>query len=44
MSAEDLNLIEDQVWVDLLSDTVIDTKASEITVAPYQCMWITNRS
>jgi glycosidase len=44
ISAAHLNLIEDQVWVDLLSDTAIDTRASEITVAPYQCMWITNRS
>ncbi len=44
ISAADLNLIEDQVWVDLLSNTVIDATASEITVAPYQCMWITNRT
>lgn len=44
VSAADLNLIEDQVWTDLLSDTVIDTTASEITVAPYQCLWITNRN
>ena len=44
ISAAALNLIEDQHWVDLLSDVVIDTMASEITVAPYQCMWITNRS
>lgn len=44
ISAAALNLIEDQVWLDLLSDTVVDTTDSEITVAPYQCMWITNRS
>lgn len=43
ISAAALNLIEDQHWVDLLSDTIIDPKASEIIVAPYQCMWITNR-
>lgn len=43
ISAAVLNLIEDQHWVDLLSDTIIDPKASEIIVAPYQCMWITNR-
>jgi len=38
-----LNLIEDQDWVDLLSGNEIDATASEITVAPYQCMWITNQ-
>lgn len=43
ISAAALNLIEDQQWVDLLSDTRINPKASEITLAPYQCMWITNR-
>ena len=43
ISAAALNLIEDQHWVDLLSNIVIDTMASEITVASYQCMWITNR-
>ena len=43
ISVAALNLIEDQRWVDLLSDTIIDPKASEIIVAPYQCMWITNR-
>ncbi len=39
-----LNLIEDQDWTDLLSGTPIDATASHITVAPYQCMWITNRT
>lgn len=39
-----LNLIEDQDWVDLLSGTAIDATVSEMTVAPYQCMWITNRA
>jgi sucrose phosphorylase len=43
ISVAALNLIEDQRWVDLLSDAIIDPKASEIIVAPYQCMWITNR-
>ena len=43
ISTAALNLIEDQHWVDLLSDTIIYPKASEIIVAPYQCMWITNR-
>ncbi|MGJ8545434.1 MAG: sugar phosphorylase [Sulfitobacter sp.] len=39
-----LNLIEDQDWVDLLSGAAIDATVSEMTVAPYQCMWITNRA
>lgn len=39
-----LNLIEDQDWVDLLSGTQIDPSAAELAVAPYQCMWITNRA
>jgi len=39
-----LNLIEDQHWVDLLSGATIDAGAAELTVAPYQCMWITNRA
>jgi len=39
-----LNLIEDQVWVDLLSGAEIDASAAEVTVAPYQCMWISNRT
>jgi sucrose phosphorylase len=38
-----LNLIEDQDWVDLLSGAPIDATAAELTMAPYQCMWITNR-
>lgn len=39
-----LNLIEDQHWVDLLSGATIDATASELIVAPYQCMWISNQS
>ena len=39
-----LNLIEDQVWVDLLSGEEIDASAAEVIVAPYQCMWISNRT
>ena len=38
-----LNLIEDQIWVDLLSGAEIAVSAAELTVAPYQCMWISNR-
>ncbi|MBB4174348.1 sucrose phosphorylase [Sulfitobacter noctilucicola] len=38
-----LNLIEDQAWIDLLTGTEIDATAADITIAPYQCMWISNR-
>ncbi|KEJ90058.1 sugar phosphorylase [Sulfitobacter donghicola] len=41
--ASALNLIEDQDWIDLLSGLPIDMEAPEVIVAPYQCMWITNR-
>lgn len=39
-----LNLIEDQPWVDLISGNAIDPEAARITLAPYQCLWITNRA
>ncbi len=35
-----LNLIADSTWVDLLSGDHIGT--GDITMAPYQCRWITN--
>ena len=43
ISAAALNLIEDEDWIDLLGNTPIDAGAQDITLAPYQCMWITNR-
>jgi len=36
----DLNLIADERWVDLLSGEIIET--GPVTMAPYQCRWITN--
>ncbi|GGG58228.1 sucrose phosphorylase [Salipiger pallidus] len=36
----DLNLIADETWVDLLSGETIE--AGPVTLAPYQCRWITN--
>lgn len=36
-----LNLIEDEIWVDLLSGKMIEA-GTQITLAPYQCLWITN--
>ena len=38
-----INLIEDQDWFDLIGDAPIDASAEDIVLAPYQCMWITNR-
>lgn len=35
-----LNLIGDEVWVDLLSDEQVS--GDTVTLAPYQCRWITN--
>ena len=43
ISAAALNLLEDEDWIDLLDNTPIDAGAQDITLAPYQCMWITNR-
>ncbi|MCA0960879.1 alpha-amylase family glycosyl hydrolase [Salipiger bermudensis] len=37
---EDLNLIADENWVDLLSGETVE--AGPVTMAPYQCRWITN--
>ena len=37
-----LNLIEDEQWVDILSGEQIDPTAEEVVMAPYQCRWITN--
>ncbi|MFY9211322.1 MAG: alpha-amylase family glycosyl hydrolase [Aestuariivita sp.] len=38
-----LNLIEGDSWVDILSGEVIDPVGRKISLAPYQCRWITNR-
>ncbi|MFC6636827.1 alpha-amylase [Sulfitobacter sp. JBTF-M27] len=38
-----INLIEDQDWFDLIGNASIDASAEDITLLPYQCMWITNR-
>ena len=37
-----LNLIEGEHWRDLLSTEAFASDA-EITLAPYQCRWITNQ-
>ena len=38
-----VNMIEDENWVDLLSGETILASAETVTLAPYQCRWITNR-
>lgn len=39
-----INLITGMKWVDLLSGEAVDPSRGEITFAPYQCRWISNRS
>ncbi len=39
-----MNLIEDETWIDLLTGSPIDMTGETITLAPYQCLWISNRS
>lgn len=38
-----LNLIADEPWIDLLSEDSVAPEDTHITLAPYQCRWITNR-
>ncbi len=44
VSAYAINLIEGEDWVDLLSGERISAAGGDITLAPYQCRWISNRS
>ena len=37
-----LNLIADVNWLDLLSGEAVDPEDDSVTLAPYQCRWITN--
>jgi sucrose phosphorylase len=39
----DINLIGTDEWVDLLTQTSLHTQMQNITLAPYQSAWITNR-
>jgi len=39
-----INLITGMTWTDLLSGDAIDPSHGEITFAPYQCRWISNRN
>ena len=42
VSPSSINLIEDDVWVDLLTGDEILAAGPEIPFAPYQCRWIAN--
>lgn len=37
-----LNLIADEDWFDLLTDEALAAGSDSVTLAPYQCRWITN--
>ena len=43
LPAFSINLIGGEDWHDILSGEKIDAARGEITFAPYQCRWITNR-
>ena len=43
IAKESMNLIDDEDWFDLLSGESIEAGDDTITLAPYQCRWITNR-
>ncbi|MDF0602624.1 alpha-amylase family glycosyl hydrolase [Psychromarinibacter sp. C21-152] len=40
--ASSLNLIADEGWVDLLSGEKVTPETDMVSLAPYQCRWITN--
>lgn len=44
VSPTEINLIEDDRWIDLLGGDEIVAAGPEIPFAPYQCRWITNRT
>ncbi|GAA6187008.1 sugar phosphorylase [Litorivita sp. NS0012-18] len=41
---EQINLIEGELWTDLLTGDVIDPAGGAIEFSPYQCRWISNQS
>jgi sucrose phosphorylase len=44
ISAFAINLIGGDSWLDLVSGVAVESTDGEITFAPYQCRWITNRT
>jgi sucrose phosphorylase len=43
IALDDLNLIADEDWIDILSGERLSASQTEISLGPYQCRWITNR-
>lgn len=41
---EALNLIDDELWTDLIGQSRVDPTSRTLTLAPYQCCWISNRA
>jgi sucrose phosphorylase len=39
----DINLIETDDWIDLLSNTVIEENKTELILKPYQSVWLSNK-
>ncbi|MEO0423325.1 MAG: sugar phosphorylase [Pseudomonadota bacterium] len=44
LSLADVNLISTDQWIDLLSGTQVTALAGEMTLAPYQGIWLSNRA
>ena len=42
LSQLSMNLIEDETWFDLLTGDALEMDQEAVTLAPYQCRWITN--
>ena len=42
VSLSDINLIDTQDWTDLLSSARFGADSGEVTLQPYQTVWITN--
>lgn len=40
----DLNLIDNEVWYDLISQEHIRNIHTKFTLKPYQCLWLTNKN
>ena len=43
LQLSELNLIVTESWVDLISATQLDSLTNEVTLKPYQTMWISNQ-
>jgi len=44
LTLADLNLINTQQWVELISITVLDEELKTMQLAPYQTLWLSNRA